>query len=134
MRSVPFRVVFAYERTYQNLFTVPGATNQGQSLSATSQSSDLNHNSSLKTRLTFDHSIDNLAQEGGMDMKFIFVPGKTVRRRRKARFDEDHTGEEFVAQLIGCLNASRRANGESDVYPGALANRKANSSLLRLAN
>jgi hypothetical protein len=54
-------------------------------------------------------------------MKYIFVPGKTVRRRRKARFHEDHAGEEFVALLIACLNASRRANGESDLHPGALA-------------
>jgi len=59
-------------------------------------------------------------------MKFTFVPAKTVRRRHKARFHEDHVNEEFVALLIACLNASRRANGESDVHPGALARGGAN--------
>jgi hypothetical protein len=66
-------------------------------------------------------------------MKVTFVPGKTVRRRRKARFHEDHQNEELVALLIACLNASRRANGESDVHPGAMAIRDANGSILRSA-
>jgi hypothetical protein len=54
-------------------------------------------------------------------MHYGFVPGKTVRRRRKARFHEDRVNEEFVSLFIALINESRRANGESDVYPGALA-------------
>jgi hypothetical protein len=54
-------------------------------------------------------------------MTYTFIPGKTVRRRRKTRLHEDQTQEEFVALLIASLNASRRAAGENDVCPGALA-------------
>ena len=54
-------------------------------------------------------------------MNYGFVPGKTVRRRRKARFHENRLNEEFVSLLIARLNEFRRANGESNVYPGALA-------------
>ena len=54
-------------------------------------------------------------------MNYIFVPGKTVRRRRKTRFREDHVSEEFVTLLISRLNEARKENGQSDVYPGVLA-------------
>jgi hypothetical protein len=54
-------------------------------------------------------------------MANAFVPGKAVRRRRKAGLKQDRNEQEFVAVLIACLNASRRANGERDVHPGAFA-------------
>ena len=57
----------------------------------------------------------------GSDMNYIFIPGKTVRRRRKARFHDDHVNEGFVTLLIACLNEARKANGQSAVYPGVLA-------------
>ena len=49
-----------------------------------------------------------------------FVPGQTVRRRHKFRLNPD-AEEGLVASLIARLNAARRAAGESDLYPGALA-------------
>ena len=54
-------------------------------------------------------------------MAHTFVSRKTVRRRRKAGFNQDRHEEEFVAVLIAYLNASRKANGESEVHPGAFA-------------
>ena len=54
-------------------------------------------------------------------MDYLFVAGKTVRRRRKTRFHDDRVSEEFVTLLISRLNEARKANGQSDVYPGVLA-------------
>ena len=73
-------------------------------------------------------------------MKFAFVPGKTVRRRRKARFHEDHGGSMKIsdvmtpdvevvnahdtlrtaAELMADLDSSALPVGENNLLIGAI--------------